>query len=218
MWERGKGGFPEPRGFGDGVPIWRSMYDATTLLTISCFLAFWQWPFCLVCINWPCAVFTGCSHCAWSCPICHLLKGEHVWSAFQALESPCTKPGLQGEEGPLWFLCPNRILDVQKARVNFTSKVTMWLVCVHGIDDTAKSGSFQALVCGVCEMALLPWLYRLALYCFSLICKISNSPANAGFSSMEIPFAMPFMGWKPCVRSQCSESKMQPIPLSPQNV
>ena len=33
-----KGGFPEPRGIRDGVRIWRWMYEANTLLEISCIL------------------------------------------------------------------------------------------------------------------------------------------------------------------------------------
>ena len=64
----------------------------------------------------------------------------------------------QGEEGIFWFLCPNyrRILDVQKARVDFLSEVQMELLCAHGFDDTVERGSSPTLVCVVCEMALFP--------------------------------------------------------------
>ena len=48
MWERGKHGFPEQRRIGDGVRIWKWVYEATTLKAISCFLEFFQWPFCPV--------------------------------------------------------------------------------------------------------------------------------------------------------------------------
>ena len=45
------------------------------------------------------------------------------------MESPCTKPGLWSQEGPLWLLWPNyrRSLAVKKASVDFLSEVTMGL-------------------------------------------------------------------------------------------
>ena len=45
------------------------------------------------------------------------------------MESPCTKPGLWSQEGPLWLLWPNyrRSLAVKKASVDFLSEVTIGL-------------------------------------------------------------------------------------------
>ena len=53
------------------------------------------------------AVFPSCAHRAWSCTFCSLQKGKHFWSAFQAMEGTCTKPGFQGKRGlfGFWALC-----------------------------------------------------------------------------------------------------------------
>ena len=114
----------------------------------------------------------------------------------------------QGEEGIFWFLCPNyrRILDVQKARVDFLSEVQMELLCAHGFDDTVDPGSFQTLDCAFVKWIYSPYLYELALCSLFLIWKRRNPPANAGFSSKEIQFAVPFKGWKQGSWHQCSES------------
>ena len=61
------------------------MYEATRIHPISCFLEFLQWPFCHVCMNYPVLLLPTCANKAWSCPIFHLLKGEHVLSASQAM-------------------------------------------------------------------------------------------------------------------------------------
>ena len=65
------------------------------------------------------------------------------------------------------------------------------------------------LVCGVCEMALC---------CFSLILKRRLSHAKSGFSSKEIKFGVPFMGWKLCALNNFSDSERKTIGLSPQSV
>ena len=92
----------------------------------------------------------------------------------------------------------------------------MGLVFVHGFDDTVGPGRFQTLVCGVCEMDILPWLYERSLFSFSLIWKRRNSPDKSCFSPKDIQFGVPFMVWKHHVRIQCSESKRQHIALSPE--
>ena len=76
------------------------------------------------------------------------------------MESPCTKPGLQEEEEAHWSLCQNyrRSLAVKKEIFDFPSEVPLGLVCSHIFVDTVEPGSFQPLVCGVDEMALLPWM------------------------------------------------------------
>ena len=51
MWERGKGGFPDHRGIGDGVHRWNWMYGATMLLATSCLLELFGWTFCPICTN-----------------------------------------------------------------------------------------------------------------------------------------------------------------------
>ena len=48
---KSKHGFPEQKGIGDGVHIWRWMYEKTAMLEISWFLEFIRWPFCPVCKN-----------------------------------------------------------------------------------------------------------------------------------------------------------------------
>ena len=121
---------------------------------VACNLLFMElfwWPFCPVCTKKPCADFHTCAKKAWSYQICNILKGEHIWSAFQALESPCTEPGLCGKEGQCWILCPNyrRRVAVQKARFDFLSEVTMGLGCLQVFDDTVERGSSQNLYCGV---------------------------------------------------------------------
>ena len=107
------------------------------------------------------------------CPIWHLQKGEPFWSAFQAMEIRWNKPGHRSQEVPLWYLCPNyrRSLAVKNAMDDFLSKVRVGLGCIHSFDDTVEPGIFQILGCGVCEMALLPWMYEVALCWFFLIWK-----------------------------------------------
>ena len=66
------------------------------------------------------------------------------------------------------------------------------------------------IVYGVCEMALLPWLYELALCCFSLILKRRNSSAKVAFSSKEISFEC--LSWDGNTMHRSSaESKRQNI-------
>ena len=101
-------------------------------------------------------IFPACANKAWSCPICCLLKGEHVCRDFQEMESPCTKPGLQDKEGTHWILCHNysRSLAVKKAKVDFLSEVTLGLVWAHGLDDIVEKGSLQTIL-----VVFLKWLY-----------------------------------------------------------
>ena len=136
------------------------------------------------------------------------------------MECPCNKPGLHGKEGPFCFLCPiyRRSLAVQKARVDFLKNVTMGLGWIHGCDDTVELGSFQALVCGVCEMALWPWLYRLALWLFSLMWKRRNYPSNAGFHSRNIQFAVHFTGWNSMHASSAQRARGNTLLYFPQHV
>ena len=68
---------------------------------------------------------------------------------------------------------------------------------------------------GVREKALLPRGFVIAPGCFSLFWTRWNSPAKSGFSSKEIQFEVPFMGWKHHARNQYSESKSQHFGLSP---
>ena len=60
---------------------------------------------------------------------------------------------------------------MKKASVDFLSEVTMGLGFLHLFDDTVEPGSNETHDFAVCEMALLPRLYELALCSFSLIWK-----------------------------------------------
>ena len=77
---------------------------------------------------------------------------------------------------------------MKKARVYFLNEVTLRIGFINRFDDIFETGSSQMIVYGVCEMALLPWLYEPSLFCFSLILKRRNSSAKVAFSSKEISF------------------------------
>ena len=81
------------------------------------------------------------------------------------METPCTKPVFREEEAAHFFICNyyRRSLGGKLARVAFLSKETLGLEFVHGVEYTFESGGFQTLVCGVCAMAILPWLYELVM-------------------------------------------------------
>ena len=53
----------------------------------------------------------------------------------------------------------------------FLCEYTLGLLLIFRFDYTFEQESVQTLVCGVCEMAVLPLLYELALCSFSLIWK-----------------------------------------------
>ena len=116
-----------------------------------------------------------------------------------------------GNEGQFCFLCPNyrRSLAVKNEMVDFLSEVTNELTCVQLNDDTIEQGSSQTLVCGVCEMAFVPFFYELALCCFSLLWKRRNSLAKSGFFSKEIKPGIPFMECKTSAQNLFSEIKRQ---------
>ena len=104
---------------------------------------------------------------------------------------------------------------MQKASVDFLSKVQMGLGCNLRFDDTVETWSFQTLDCGFVKWLFCSYLYELSLFWFFMLWKRRNSPAKSGFSSKEIHLAVTFMGWKHHPRNRCSESKKHPIVLSP---
>ena len=188
---------------------------ALTLLAL-CFVEFLQWQFCL---------FIRRSPVQFS-PMC---QDGMVMHNLQSSERTTSLKGLSGNEkflqhiraprsrGTILF-CVHILYEkysCAKARVCFLSNIKMGIWYVHRCDDSVEPGRFQTVVCGVCVMLHLPWLYQLALCCFSLICKRRNSPAKTGFSSEEIKFGVPFMAWKHHAWNQWSDSKKQPIVLSP---
>lgn len=59
----------------------------------------------------------------------------------------------------------------EEAGVVFLSTEALELVFVHGNDCTVVPGCYQTLVCRVCDIAILPWLYELALCCIFLVFK-----------------------------------------------
>lgn len=159
MWDRGNGGFPEQSGIGDGVCIHRWIYEETMMLATYCFLGFFvcEENSALFVWNTHVLIFPACATKAFSCPNWSPLKWEHFGRGFQAIENSCTKQGLQGNEAPLCFLCPNyrRSVAVKKVRVASLREATMRLVCVQGFDETFEHGSSQILVCVFSEMMLL---------------------------------------------------------------
>ena len=127
MRQRGKGGFPEPRGIVNVVCIGRWMYKANTFLEISCFPDFLWWPFFLVCTISPVlfspAVHTGHGHAqsaiSWKGNTFKWLSGNG--NSLHQTRAP-------SKEGTLWFLWPKyRSLAVQKTTFDFLSKVTIVL-------------------------------------------------------------------------------------------
>ena len=151
-------------------------------------------------------IFPACANKAWSCPICCLLKGEHVCRDFQEMESPCTKPGLQDKDGTHWILCHNysRSLAVKKAKVDFLSEVTLGLVWAHGLDDIVEKGSLQTIL-----VVFLKWLYCPFLttsYVF-LIPDMEKKVFSGQIRLLlkEIMFGMSFIGWKHNAWNQWSD-------------
>ena len=118
--------------------------------------------------------------------------------------------------GPLWFLSPmyRRSLAVQRARVDFLIQITMGLGCSHGFDDTVEPEASKLwflvcvkwLICPDCTKQLIAAIPSYVIEGIS--CQFS-------FSSKEIQFAVPFMGWKHHAWNACSENMSQPIGLSP---
>ena len=111
-----------------------------------------------------------------------------------------------------------RILGWEKSRFYFLCEYTLGLLLIFRFDYTFEQESVQTLVCGVCEMAVLPLLYELALCFFSLICKRMISHDKSGFSSKEIMFGVSFMFWNLFALHQGSESMRKPIALTLQRV
>ena len=132
------------------------------------------------------------------------------------MESPCSKPGLWSQEGPLWLLWPNyrRSLAVKKASVDFLSEVTIGLGLLKYLMIQLNEETPKFLFVFFCEMMLLPWLYKLPLCWFSLIWKSRHILATSGFSSKEIEFGGPFIGWKHHERDHCSERRRKHICIS----
>lgn len=62
-------------------------------------------------------------------------------------------------------------------------------------------------------MAILPWLYELAMCCFSLVLNKRCFHAKAGLSSNENTVGMPFKKWKRPALYKFSESNRQQIGL-----
>ena len=77
---------------------------------------------------------------AFSCHISLLHKGEHVWSAFQAMETPCTKPVHREHWAAHWLFSPRnrRGLGGKKAGVMFPRKPSLVMVWVHWAEYTAR--------------------------------------------------------------------------------
>lgn len=61
-----------------------------------------------------CAAFPNNEKKSFPCQVRLLLKREHIWYVFQAVETPCTKPGLRDQEVAHWFTCHSYrgVLDV----------------------------------------------------------------------------------------------------------
>ena len=66
-------------------------------------------------------LFPGCAKKALSCQFWLLLNGEKFWGAFQAMESPCTNPGLWEEEAAQWFICLNYMRNLGGTKPGLTS-------------------------------------------------------------------------------------------------
>lgn len=104
----------------------------------------------------------------------------------------------------------------EEAGVVFLSTEALELVFVHGNDYTVVPGCYQTLVCRVCDIAILPWLYELALFSFSLIWTRRNSD-KSGFCSKEIKFVVAFKGWKHQACNHCSENRGNILTYLPQS-
>lgn len=144
------------------------------------------------------------------------MKDNRFDVPFRQWEVPAPNQGSKKNMDPL-VLCHyyRRYLAVNKASVTFLSIVTMGLVSARVFDDTVETRSYQTFVCGVCDMAILPWWYKLPLQSYYLKWKWRNSPAWSGITSKEFKLGVPFMGWKHCARNHCSVSKRKHFGLSP---
>ena len=93
-------------------------------------------------------LFPTCDKKALSRQIWLLLIGEHTWSAFQEMETSCTKPVLREKEAAHWYICPSyrRCLVGIKARVAFLSKDALGLVFIHWVEYAMQPGHFFTLV------------------------------------------------------------------------
>ena len=76
-----------------------------------------------------------------------LLK-EHVWSAFQVMQTPYAKPVLREQEEEHSFFCPRcrRIQCGKKAIVAFLSKDALGLVFLHWVEYTFQPWCFPTLI------------------------------------------------------------------------
>ena len=167
MWERAKHGFPEQRGIGDGVYTGRWMYEANPLLASFVFWSMYDGPSVL---------FVWTSLILFSLLVQTNIIMPHLPSAEKRKCLKCLSHSgnslcLTGAPRKEWTICLwgtnyRRSLALKKPWVDFVSDFTIGLGCFHGFEEL---GSFQTLVCDICDMAIVPWFYELALCCFSLI-------------------------------------------------
>ena len=160
--EIGMGWFPGHRGTGPDVPSW-------------CWINWWTCKLpnilglSMLISNFTLVVRTGYVLLAphkekedISCSLRVIHKGENVWSAIWVMEKPWNYPRLREQEAAHGSFSPNcrrRLVRIE-ARVAFLNQEALGLVSVHRVEYSLQSWCLQTLVCDVCEMPILPWLYK----------------------------------------------------------
>ena len=105
-----------------------------------------------------------------------LQKGKHIWSAFQVLKTPCTKP-VHWEFWPAhWFICPRyrRGKGGKKQGLFFRANPHWGWCSFTELSIFCNEEASILLFCGTCEIAILLCLPFFAMCYFSPIVKRRN--------------------------------------------
>ena len=95
----------------DGVLIWRWMYKAKTLLSISCLLEIFWWNSPLFVWNSLVFIFPACANKTWTCPICCLWKENNFEMPFRQWKETVPNQGYKAKRDHFFF-CAIIIGDV----------------------------------------------------------------------------------------------------------
>lgn len=150
-----------------------------------------------------------------SCYIRLLLEWDHLWSAFQGMRTPWGAPVFREQEATHW--CISHHLENSRgwgnARCSFLSTNAFALVSFHWVQYLLLKCCFPSLVGDVCVKVVLPWVYKLAMCCWSLKSKRRTFHAKSDFSWKEDTLGVGFKSSKPPAPTDCSERMKQHLGL-----
>ena len=192
--EIGKGCFPEPRGIGAGVCFLSRIAFETMMLPNSCLWGLCNVHFGLVVQNSYVLIFSDIEKKHFSCQIRVLLYWEHVGKPFKQWKLHAPKSMLREEESGHCFIFHNdRRIYVGKRQgmISWAKRHWGWNLYTE-LNVLSNQDASKFLFCGVCEMAILHWLYKLAQCSFSPLVQRRICHAQSDVSWKEDTFGAPF--------------------------